>query len=201
MKKYIAILCLFTLILAGCGKETTEEAETTVAATVETTAAPAEQVVNQAESAIAGSWVATLDKGAYAAAIFLEDQEEAALFEKADYPLTVILNLNEDGSYYFELKSDDGTGFDAFVKSFAAIATENGQELTEEDARQLLLGGRMDKLFLMSQVEEGTWEHTDQGLVLSGWCTVQFHMDGEALYWDSCDDEMLAENLPITFNK
>ena len=201
MKKYIAILCLLTLILAGCGKEAAEAPETTAATTAEVTTAPAEQVISQEESILAGNWTATLDKGAYAASILLEDQQQAALFEKAAYPLSVVLNLNADGTYYFEMKADDGTGFDAFVKSFTAISKENGKEVSEEDVRQQLLDARMDKLFLMGQLEEGTWEHNDQGLVLSGWCTVQFSQDGETLSWDSCDDEMLSEDLPITFKK
>ena len=201
MKKYIAILCLLTLILAGCGKEAQEAPEVTTVAVTEETFIPAEQSVNQEESTIAGSWTATMDKGHYAAAVLLEDQEEATLFEKAEYPLSVTLELNTDGTYYFEVKPDDGTGFDAFVESFAAISAENGKEMTEDDARQMLLNARLDKLFLMGQLEEGTWEHNDQGLVLSGWCTVQFRREANNLHWDSCDDEMMAEDLPISFKK
>ena len=207
MKKYIAILCLLTLILTGCGKEASETPETTV--TTQATVTQAEQVESPEESKLTGSWSATMNKGQYAAAIYLQSLElseedaaaKATYFEKAEYPLSVVLDLNEDGSYYFEVKPDDGTGFDAFVKSFAAVSTEMGVELTEDDARQMLLDARLDKLFLMGQLEEGTWEHNDQGLVLSGWCTVQFRQEANNLHWDHCDDEMLAEDLPISFKK
>lgn len=207
MKKYIAIICLLALLLAGCGKEAEPETQTTTAPTVETTAAAAEQVVDVSQSTLTGSWKATLNKGQYAAAIYYqsleleegEAVEKARIFEKAEYPLNVILNLNEDGSYYFEVKPDDGTGFEAFVASFTAISNENGIELTEDDTRQMLLDARLDKLFLMGRMEEGTWEHNDQGLVLSGWCTIQFRQEAENLHWDSTDDADFAEDLPLSF--
>ena len=63
----------------------------------------------------------------------------------------------------------------------------------------MLTDARLDKLFLMNQVEQGTWEHTEQGLVLSGWCTVQFRQQGLNLYWDNSDDEILMDDLPLTF--
>lgn len=207
MKKYIAIFCLLTLILTGCSKTPEAAPETTAAPTTEETIPAAEQIIDAKESSLTGSWTATLNKGQYAAAIYYESlelpEEEAAekarIFEKAEYPLAVTLNLNEDGSYYFEIKADDGTGFDAFIASFTAISNENNIELTEDDARQMLLDARLDKLFLMSQTEEGTWEHNDQGLVLSGWCTVQFRQEGVNLHWDSTDDPELSENLPLSF--
>ena len=207
MKKYIAIFCLLTLVLTGCGQKTEDTPETTAAPTVETTAEIAEQVVDSAESSLTGSWNGTINKGQFAAAIYYQsldlDEEEATeksrIFENAQYPLSVILNLNEDGSYYFEVKPDDGTGFDAFVTSFTDIANENGIELTEDDARQILLDARLDKLFIMGQLEEGTWEHNDQGLILSGWCTVQFRQEGNNLHWDSADDAELMEDLPLSF--
>ncbi len=207
MKKYIAIICLLTLILTGCGTQTQETEPQATVSTTEATAPTAEQVVDTAESSLTGSWSATLNKGQFAAAIYYqsldlsedEANEKSAIFEKASYPLAVSLNLNEDGSYRFEVKPDDGTGFDAFVTSFTTIANENSIELTEDDARQMLLDARLDKLFLMGTVEEGTWEHNDQGLVLSGWCTIQFRQEAGNLHWDNTDDPEFAEDLPLSF--
>jgi len=207
MKKYIAIFCLLTLILTGCGKEEPEKTpETTVATTQAATTLP-EQVVSAEESELTGSWTAGMNKGQYAAAIYLqslelseeEAAEKATVFKDAEYPLNVTLDLNEDGTYYLEVKPDDGTGFDAFVVSFTEFSNKNGIELTEDDARQMLTDARLDKLFLMNQVEEGTWVHNDQGLVLSGWCTVQFRLQGYNLYWDSTDDPELADVMPLCF--
>lgn len=208
MKKYIAIVCLLALLLAGCGQEAKEtEPQVTTTVTTEASIPAAEQVIDTAQSSLAGSWQATLNKGLYAAAIYYQSLEleegeaieKAQIFEKAEYPLNVVLELNEDGSYYFEVKSDDGTGFDAFVTSFTAIANENDIELTEDDARQMLLEARLDKLFLMGRMEEGTWEHNDQGLVLSGWCTIHFRQEADTLYWDSTDDAEFMEDLPLSF--
>lgn len=209
MKKYIAIVSLMALLLAGCGKEAEAEPPTTATTVTEATFLPAEQVVDTAESTLSGSWTATLNKGQYAAAIYYQSMdleegeaaEKARIFEKAEYPLNVVLDLNEDGSYFFEVKPDDGTGFEAFVASFTAICNENAIELTEDDARQMLTDARLDKLFLMGRTEEGTWEHNDQGLVLSGWCTVQFRQEANNLHWDSCDDTEFMEDLPISFKK
>ena len=207
MKKYIAIFCLLTLILTGCGKEEPEKTPEATTATTETVTTLPEQVVSTEESDLRGSWTAVMNRGQYAASVYLqslelseeEAAEKATVFKDAQYPLTVTLDLNEDGSYYLEVKPDDGTGFEAFAQSFAEISNKNGIELTEDDARQMLTDARMDKLFLMNQVEEGTWEHNDQGLVLSGWCTVQFRLQGHNLYWDSTDDADFADVMPLCF--
>ena len=208
MKKYIAIICLLALLLTGCGAKSDAEGEATTEAVVTTTPeTEPESATPQLD--LSGNWTATMNKGQYAAAIYYESQElsqeeaaeKARIFEKAEYPLNVVLNLHEDGSYYFEVKPDDGTGFEAFVVSFTAIASENGVDITEDDARQILLDARLDKLFLMGRLEEGTWSLTDQGLLLSGWCTVQFRQEGNNLHWDSCDDVDFAEDLPLSFKK
>ena len=207
MKKYIAIFSLLALLLAGCGKEDPEKTPETTVPTTAAVTTEAEQVVNAEESELTGSWSGVMNRGQYATAVYLqslelseeEAAEKAAAFKDVEYPLNVTLDLNGDGSYYFELQTDDGTGFDAFVASFAAASNENGIELTEDDARQMLTDARLDKLFLMGQTEEGTWEHNDQGLVLSGWCTVRFRQQGMNLYWDSTDDPELADAMPLCF--
>lgn len=207
MKKYIAIFCLLTLILAGCGKTSDAAPEPTAAPTTEETIGKPEQIIDAADSTLAGNWTATINKGQYASAIYYqsldlsedEAKEKATIFAKAEFPLNVILNLNEDGTYYFEIKPDDGTGFDTYVASFTAIANENGIELTEDDAKQMLTDARINKLFIMGQTEEGTWEHNDQGLLLSGWCTIHFRQEGDLLYWDNADDAVLMEDLPMCF--
>ena len=208
MKKYIAIICLLALLLTGCGAKSGSESEATTEAVV-TTTPETEPIASAPQLDLSGNWTATMNKGQYAAAIYYESQElsqeeaaeKARIFEKAEYPLNVVLNLNEDGSYYFEVKPDDGTGFEAFVVSFTAIASENGVDITEDDARQMLLDARLDKLFLMGRLEEGTWELTDQGLLLSGWCTIQFRQEGNNLHWDNTDDVDCAEDLPLSFKK
>lgn len=208
MKKYIAIICLLALLLTGCGAKSGSESEATTEAVV-TTTPETEPIASAPQLDLSGNWTATMNKGQYAAAIYYESQElsqeeaaeKARIFEKAEYPLNVVLNLNEDGSYYFEVKPDDGTGFEAFVVSFTAIASENGVDITEDDARQMLLDARLDKLFLMGRLEEGTWELTDQGLLLSGWCTIQFRQEGNNLHWDNTDDVDFAEDLPLSFKK
>ena len=208
MKKYIAIICLLALLLTGCGAKSGSESEATTEAVV-TTTPETEPIASAPQLDLSGNWTATMNKGQYAAAIYYESQElsqeeaaeKARIFEKAEYPLNVVLNLNEDGSYYFEVKPDDGTGFEAFVVSFTAIASENGVDITEDDARQILLDARLDKLFLMGRLEEGTWELTDQGLLLSGWCTIQFRQEGNNLHWDNTDDVDFAEDLPLSFKK
>ena len=208
MKKYIAIICLLALLLTGCGAKSGSESEATTEAVV-TTTPETEPIASAPQLDLSGNWTATMNKGQYAAAIYYESQElsqeeaaeKARIFEKAEYPLNVVLNLNEDGSYYFEVKPDDGTGFEAFVVSFTAIASENGVDITEDDARQILLDARLDKLFLMGRLEEGTWELTDQGLLLSGWCTIQYRQEGNNLHWDNTDDVDFAEDLPLSFKK
>ena len=208
MKKYIAIICLLALLLTGCGAKSGSESEATTEAVV-TTTPETEPIASAPQLDLSGNWTATMNKGQYAAAIYYESQElsqeeaaeKARIFEKAEYPLNVVLNLNEDGSYYFEVKPDDGTGFEAFVVSFTAIASENGVDITEDDARQMLLDARLDKLFLMGRLEEGTWELTDQGLLLSGWCTIQFRQEGNNLHWDNTDDVDFSEDLPLSFKK
>ena len=208
MKKYIAIICLLALLLTGCGAKSGSESEATTEAVV-TTTPETEPIASAPQLDLSGNWTGTMNKGQYAAAIYYESQElsqeeaaeKARIFEKAEYPLNVVLNLNEDGSYYFEVKPDDGTGFEAFVVSFTAIASENGVDITEDDARQMLTDARLDKLFLMGRLEEGTWELTDQGLLLSGWCTIQFRQEGNNLHWDNTDDVDFAEDLPLSFKK
>lgn len=208
MKKYIAIICLLALLLTGCGAKSGSESEANTEAVV-TTTPETEPIASAPQLDLSGNWTATMNKGQYAAAIYYESQElsqeeaaeKARIFEKAEYPLNVVLNLNEDGSYYFEVKPDDGTGFEAFVVSFTAITSENGVDITEDDARQMLLDARLDKLFLMGRLEEGTWELTDQGLLLSGWCTIQFRQEGNNLHWDNTDDVDFAEDLPLSFKK
>ena len=207
MKKYIAIFSLLAIILTGCGKEEPEKTPETTAQTTEAVTTLPEQVVSAEESDLQGSWTAVMNRGQFAAAVYLqslelseeEAAEKATVFKDAQYPLNVTLDLNEDGTYFLEVKPDDGTGFDAFVTSFAEISTKNGIELTEDDARQMLTEARLDMLFVMNQTEEGTWEHNDQGLVLSGWCTVQFRLQGQNLYWDSTDDAEFADVMPLCF--
>ena len=206
MKKYIAIFGLLALLLTGCSAaEETPETATTAITEATVTELP-EQIISAQESTLTGSWTATLNMGAYAASVYhqeLEDAEALAeLYKDVQYPFTVQLELREDGSYSFAI-TDDGTAFETFVSSYHAIATENNLTGDSVDAlRQQLAANRMDQLPLfICTSEEGNWEHNDQGLVFTNWCTVQFELDGNTLLWNSTDDTEFAEKLPLTFNK
>ena len=210
MKKYIAISCLFALLLAGCKQaEEPKKAETQpVAAATEAitetqpTTLP-EQVVSAEESTLAGSWEGVISMGRVAAERFLKNTD-IALTEISDitYPVSVKLDLYEDGHYYFEVQPDtSGTGFASFVSSFHRALTEQGiADYTEEQLWDMMRQQGLDQIAEhMSFYKENSWEENDQGLFLADWCTVQFTLAGEEFTWISIDDEDFAENLPIPF--
>ena len=216
MKKYIAISCLLGLLLTGC-KKAEEPKKTAPQPTVAVTEAITEtqpstlpeQIVPPAESKLTGCWEGVISMGDTAAKRFLpsimsEDQiaQYADAFSQVTYPVFVQLDLNEDGTYYYELKIDNGIGFASFVSSFHRTLEEQGiTDYTEDQLREMMVGAGSDQLSeqLHEDALTGTWEENDQGLVLSEWCTVQFTIDGAYLVWDRCDDPEFAEMLPIEF--
>lgn len=229
MKKLIAVLCLLALVLAGCSnKETTTEETTTVPeTTVETTAEAPEQVVEAPKSPLVGQWEATMDKGEYAALIYYlqtgGDEEYAmtwlGFMKDVSYPLSVTVELTADGNYTYTVHPDaDGQGLEVFAETLYNGQVSyfmNLKSCTEAEAKNYMADNgsafwdinsdlkelNMDKMFLNTEVNTGTWEQNDKGLFLSGWCTVQFELEDDTMVWTTCDDLQQEENLPLTFTK
>lgn len=226
MKKLIALFCLLALVLAGCAAETTPE-QTETEPVEQTTVPMPEQIVETAKSPLIGSWQATLNKGQYAAQIYYLQtggDEESAMhwlgyMQEVTYPLTVTVDLNEDGTYNYTVHPDpEGEGVEEFalglyngmVRYFMDLKgcsedaakdfmADNGTALWDVNSNIKKLN--MDKMFLNAEVNTGTWEQNDKGLFLSGWCTVQFEEADGVMTWLTCDDLQQEENLPLTFTK
>lgn len=230
MRKLIALLCLLALVLAGCGAKentTTEETTTAPETTVETTVEVPEQVIEAPKSPLVGSWAATLDKGQYVALLYYlqtgGDEEHAMVWlgfmQDVSYPLDVTVDLNEDGTYIYtvhpdaeaERLEDFAVGlYNGQVSYFMNLRgcsetaakdymADNGFALWDINSQLKKLD--MDKLFLNAEVNAGTWEQNDKGLFLSGWCTVQFELEGDTMTWLACDDLQQEDNLPLVFTK
>lgn len=186
-----------------------------------------EQIVGQDVSPLTGNWESTLDKGQYAALIYYlqtgGDEEYAMtwleFFSDVTYPLQVTLELNEDGSYTYTVHGDeDQTGLEEFALSlyngyvgYFATLNNSSEEAAKDymadsgfalwDINSNLVKLQMDLMFAQSTVTTGTWEHNDQGLVLSGWCTVEFYEENGVMEWTDSDDLQLTEELPLVFTK
>lgn len=229
MKRLIAIFCLLALILAGCAKEEApkKEQETTLdTQTAETVEVP-EQIVQTDVSPLTGSWEATLDKGQYMATLYYlqtgGDQEYASVWlgfmEEVTFPLRVTAQLNADGTYTYTVHEDtDGKALEAFAESLYNGLVGYYMELnnyTEQQAKDYMADNgfafwdvnsniakfQMDRMYTQPAITQGSWEHNDQGLFLSGWCTVQFTEENGTMTWTGSDDLELEEILPLTFNK
>lgn len=229
MKRIIAVFCLLALILAGCAQkeapekqvETTQDTQTT-----ETAEVP-EQIVGQDVSPLTGSWETTLDRGQQMATLYYlqtgGDQEYAAVWlgfmEKVTFPLRVTVELNHDGSYTYTVHADtEGKALEAFAESLyngLVAYYMDLNKLTETQAKDYMADNgfafwdvnaniqafQMDKMYAQPAITTGTWEHNDQGLFLSGWCTVQFEENDGTMTWTGADELELEELLPLTFTK
>lgn len=229
MKRILAFVCLFALLLAGCAKKEAPEqtpVETTEATVATTTELP-EQIVVADESPLVGNWEATMDKGQYAALLyFLQtggDEEYAMTWltymTEVTYPLQVTMEIGSDNTYMYTLHPDtDGAGLEEF-----SLSLYNGMvgyfmqmnNMTEDAAKDYMADNgtalwdinskikelNMDKLFINSEMYTGTWEQNDKGLFLSGWCTIQFALEEDTMEWTECDDEDLNQYLPLSFVK
>ena len=229
MKRLIAIFCLLALILAGCAKEEApqKEQETTQdTQTTETVEVP-EQIVQTDVSPLTGSWETTLDKGQYMATLYYlqtgGDQEYAATWlgfmEQVTFPLKVTVQLNVDGTYVYTVHADsDGKALEAFAESLYNGLVGYYMDLnsyTEQQAKDYMADNgfafwdvnsnikkfQMDKMHTQPAITQGNWEHNDQGLFLSGWCTVQFKEEAGTMTWLTADELELDEILPLTFTK
>ncbi len=229
MKRIIAVFCLLALILAGCAQKEAPEkqVETTRDTQTSVTEELPEQIVGQNVSPLTGTWETTLDKGQHMATLYYlqtgGDQEHAAVWlgfmEKVTFPLQVTVELNLDGSYTYTVHADtDGKALEAFAESLYNGLVAYYMDLnkyTEAQAKDYMAKNgfafwdvnanikvfQMDKMYAQPAITTGTWEHNDQGLFLSGWCTVQFKEENGTMTWLSADELELEELLPLTFTK
>ena len=133
--------------------------------------------------------------------------------------MQVSVELNADSTYCYTVHADeDGKALEAFAESLYNGLVDYYMDLNgfnEDQAKDYMADNgfafwdvnsniknfQMDKLFTQPAITQGNWEHNDQGLFLSGWCTVQFNEADGTMTWTGSDDLELEEILPLTFTK